>query len=609
MTQPTMNSPCPCGSGNKYKRCCGKVDKKTLHARQIAEKAVAAAMAAYEAQQFSRARAYLEPVLHTYPEDPGLLGILGMSLLGESNIPGAIEVLERALKSNPQDSRLHNFMGQAFLAGKKQIAAERAFGQAVTLDAAFTEAWYNLGLTQLQMHKPDEAIHSLLKAKRLRPNDPELCLHLVHAYYLARSLDDAIKALDEAIRFGASLMSTKTWECAILRNKGETTEAESVEADLFSQHSQDDALYTGLLTISRADSHVGNLESSEYWLRKVIAIRPEDPVAYAELAQVIKFKSTDFPLIEKMTSLFTTCADSNRRGLAFALGKVYSDISEYDTSFLYYQTANNIVREAVPFDINTFTAEVNHLIAFSQPDSFSNLPAGSDSALPIYIVGTPRSGTTLTEQIISSHPEVAGAGEMDLWPRLAPYLLASYTKESAYNVAIGALEVMRQHAPEASRVTDKMPGNFQNLGIIHAVFPNAKIVHTRRHPIDACLSIYFQNFNDGHTYKWDLESLAAWYEQYQRLMAHWRAVLPANVFFEFWYEDLVEDPEGVSRQIMDFLELDLKPEQMDFHRQDRAVFTASKWQARQPIYKSSKERWRHYENHLGPLLRLLKYAR
>jgi hypothetical protein len=147
------------------------------------------------------------------------------------------------------------------------------------------------------------------------------------------------------------------------------------------------------------------------------------------------------------------------------------------------------------------------------------------------------------------------------------------------------------------------------LGLIHSVFPRAKLIHIRRHPIDACLSIYFQNFPDRHAYKWDLESLAFWYEQYQRLMAHWRSVIPPESLHEFWYEDLVTDTEGVSRQIMEFLGMEWESGQLEYYKQDRTVFTASKWQVRQPIYKSSTERWRRYERHLGPLLGLLKYAR
>jgi len=300
------------------------------------------------------------------------------------------------------------------------------------------------------------------------------------------------------------------------------------------------------------------------------------------------------------------------RGLEFALGKVYTDLGDDDRSFEHYRAGNELARSKVPFDIARHVARVDREIELFSAERLAAMPRGSDSDAPILIVGTPRSGTTLTESIISSHSQVAGAGEMTFWSAAMSHVMpgfpASYTPVMAKQLADEYLVFLRQHSATAHRITDKMPGNYMHLGIIHAVFPNAKIIHTKRHPIDACLSIYFQNFPDAHEYKWDLESLAAWYEQYQRLMAHWRSVLPPGVLYEIQYEDLVEDQEGESRKLLDFLGLQWEGDVLDFHKQERAVFTASKWQVRQPVYKTSKERWRRYEKHLGPLMGLLKYA-
>jgi len=266
----------------------------------------------------------------------------------------------------------------------------------------------------------------------------------------------------------------------------------------------------------------------------------------------------------------------------------------------------------VPYAVSAKVAATSWMMTAFSKQAVASLPAGNDSDLPVLIVGLPRSGTTLTEQIVSSHSQVAGAGEMDFWPRLAPQVLRNFpagcTPAIFSQLAEGYWGLLRQESPTALRVTDKMPGNFNYLGLIHAVFPKARIIHVRRHPIDTCLSIYFQQFKDSHAYKWDLESLASYYEQYHCLMAHWRSVLPAGSIFELKYEELVEDTEGVSKRLMDFIGLDWEPGQLEFHMQDRAVFTASKWQAKQPIYKTSKERWRQYEKHLGPLLRLQEYA-
>jgi hypothetical protein len=271
-----------------------------------------------------------------------------------------------------------------------------------------------------------------------------------------------------------------------------------------------------------------------------------------------------------------------------------------------------LTRRIVRFDANEYVASIDRLIELFSTEQLPSMPAGSASDVPIIIVGTPRSGTTLTESIISSHTQVAGAGEMVFWGDSMPQVMEgfpdSYTPSLASRLASEYLQFMRLHSQTAQRITDKMPGNYMCLGLIHAVFPKAKIIHCKRHPIDACLSIYFQNFNVSQTYKYDLQSLALWYEQYQRLMAHWRSVLPPETLFDLQYEALVEDVEGESRRMMGFLGLDWEPGQLDFQKQERAVLTPSKWQVRQPIYKTSVERWRHYEKHLGPLLPLLKYA-
>jgi tetratricopeptide (TPR) repeat protein len=577
-------------------------------ARTVTENQVKAALAAYEAREFARARSLIDQVLATHPDDPGLLGIKGMAFFGEANFVAALDVLGRAAALSPNDSRLCNFLGQVHLANKDQILAERAFGQAVTFDANFIEAWYNLGLTQLDMHKLEEAVQSFLRVQQMHPYDAELSMHLARAYYLQRSIEAAAHELQNAMRYGIPAVRAQLWKCAILRGKGEIDAADELESALNRQYGKDEIYFATLVMIGQADSHVGSLTSAEHWLTQAIALRPDDVKPYVELAGVKKFKESDRAYVDQMVKLLERCPAEQKRGLDFALGKVFTDIGDFDRSFGHYKAGNDLVRMSVPFDIPVYINQVDSLIEVTSRSCLEKLPAGSDSDLPILIVGTPRSGTTLTEQIISSQKSVTGAGEMDIWPRLAPRLLENYSVEDARKVAQGCLDLMRQQAPHAMRVTDKMPGNFQHLGIIHAVFPNAKIIHVRRHPIDACLSIYFQNFNDGHAYKWDLASLAVWYEQYQRLMNHWRDVLPPDTFYEFRYEDLVEDTEGVSRKIMEFLGLEWEPVQLEFHKQDRAVFTASKWQARQPIYKTSTERWRRYEKHLGPLLPLLKYA-
>jgi hypothetical protein len=233
------------------------------------------------------------------------------------------------------------------------------------------------------------------------------------------------------------------------------------------------------------------------------------------------------------------------------------------------------------------------------------------SERPVFVVGMPRSGTSLAEQMLASHPAVFGAGELPFWSNVSAHLESSTAGgDAGAGGAIGGcgrdyLRLLDDLSPGAMRVVDKMPSNFLSLGLIHAALPNARIIHMRRNPIDTCLSIYFQNFDVAHSYASDLEDLAHYYTEYLRLMKHWGSLLPKQALMDVPYEGLVDDPEAWSRGMIEFIGLPWDSSCLDFHRTDRAVVTRSRWQVRQAISKSSVQRWHHYERFVGPLLKLL----
>lgn len=566
-------------------------------------------MALQQQEKVEEALQAYEAALALRPRDPGLLGLVGVALWQLGRTDEGLVWVERAIALNPREPRLHNYLGNMLQELGDKRAAELAYVQAFTLDPRYAEAWYNAGRLFLEQHRPSDALAALRSAERLTPNDSDVLLTLAKAYFQMRSLGDA-EALLQRISDPQQRSATNMWRAAALRGQGKAEQADEIETRAVVGQSAD-ALFPTLIELAQTELHVGNLAEAERHLMHAMTICPDSHRPGEILAQARKFKEEDRPLVLKMEAMLPSLEGKQVRHMAFALGKVCSDLKDYDRAFEYYKQGNDAVRQSVPFDVQQSAEQTTRLIELFSKERVASLPRGSDSNLPILIVGTPRSGTTLTEQIVSSHSQVAGAGEHFYWSRAVPHVMAvfpdGYDAVLAQRLAREYELFLGQHSKTANRITDKMPGNYVNLGLIHSVFPNAKIIHTMRHPIDACLSIYFQNFPDGHAYKWDLESLAAWYEQYQRLMAHWRSVLPPGVMYESQYEDLVDDVEGESRKIMEFLGLEWEPGQLEFYKQDRAVFTASKWQARQPIYKSSKERWRVYEKHLTPLMRLLKY--
>jgi hypothetical protein len=287
--------------------------------------------------------------------------------------------------------------------------------------------------------------------------------------------------------------------------------------------------------------------------------------------------------------------------LRFALGKFFDDVKDYSEAFANFRRANELTKRfGAPYDRQHATRTVDDLIhRYDREWANSKRVDASDSARPVFIIGMPRSGTSLAEQIVASHPAVFGAGELAFWGN------ASKTIDNPVRaLAADYLRLLAQISPDALRVVDKMPANFLSLGLIHEALPNARIIHMRRNPIDTCLSIYFQHFRGSHSYARDLDDLAHYYAEYLRIMQHWRRILPESAILEVPYEGLVRDQEDWTRKMLQFIAVPWDPRCIDFHETNRSVMSASKWQVRQRMSRSSIERWRNYEQFVEPLRRL-----
>jgi hypothetical protein len=293
-----------------------------------------------------------------------------------------------------------------------------------------------------------------------------------------------------------------------------------------------------------------------------------------------------------------------------AIGKVADDLGENGLAMQHFDAADGVRRRATPFDSSTFDTEVDRLIARCTPHLIRRAPElGSTDATPVLILGMPRSGTTLVEQIISMHPEVGAGDELHFWNERG----AAWHRSSAdgnersfiANAAKDYLGVLRAIAPKASRVTDKMPFNFLWAGLIHLTFPRAIIIHCRRAAVDTALSIHQTYFHPSLAFPTGGAELVAYFRSYQRLVDHWRRVLPADRFIEVDYEDLTSAPEPAIRRIIGACGLAWRDECLRPESNTRAVKTPSKWQTRQPIYCTSVARWRRYEPWLGALRALV----
>lgn len=368
-------------------------------------------------------------------------------------------------------------------------------------------------------------------------------------------------------------------------------------------------------------SNLGRNREAARHYRLAVALKKDYVEAYFNLATVHKFKSGDRE-IQAMLKLVTKqrMNQQNKCFMGFALGKAFADIGEHDLAIKWYAKGN--ANRAANYQSGNWRSAIDHLIASTPRKFFLDRDGwGNPSARPIFVVGMPRSGTTLTEQVISAHSNVTGGDELNdmllinraMSERVRAQIpcrddlfahLPHVPKEMFEGFAGAYLDGTARHMePGTSHLVDKMPANYANVGLIALMFPNAKIVHITRNPIDTCVSCFFQKFTRGHDYAFKLEWLADHYRTYAKLMAHWHRVLPGRIH-DIAYEDLVSNPTETVSDLLYACGLDSEAACFSPHENNRAVATASRWQVRQPIYRSSVERWRRYEAHIGPLLSL-----
>jgi tetratricopeptide (TPR) repeat protein len=464
----------------------------------------------------------------------------------------------------------------------------------------------------IALEAKDEAVAAeyFEKAVKGLPKDPTVRHNFGSALFSLREYHEAIVQLRKALELkpgqidSLSLMSN----CFNRLGRGE-------EAVQFADKGlRMDENHAGC-RVAKADALIslGRMEEAEVLLRKNIADRIAVQKSWQSLSAVRKFPSDATELDELRAELQdASLTEDMKTPLHYALAKMANDGKHYDEAMAEYIVAK--AKDAATYDIVQYERRVDSLIEFFNPLFLgARKDFGNPSQRPVFIVGMPRSGTTLTEQIISSHPEVAGAGELGemgsiarsigdnikLMSRYGAHLM-SMSREESQKLAQRYLKFIDRTSREAARVTDKMPHNFEQLGLIALLFPNATIIQCKRDAIDNCLSCYMNAFSEAHSYNTDLEKLGRYYRAYDRLMKHWYKVLSGRIF-ENQYETLVADQEGQSRKLIAHCNLDWDDACLNYTENERAVTTISRWQVRQPIYKTSMKRWKPYEKHLGPL--------
>jgi tetratricopeptide (TPR) repeat protein len=394
----------------------------------------------------------------------------------------------------------------------------------------------------------------------------------------------------------------------VLRLGGRTAEAEASGRKALELNA--DAAASVLMAELHADN--GRFAEAEELFRHAVALDPDSAEGWAGMAHLRKMTAGDSAWLAQAQRIAERRLPPRQEVyLRYAIGKYFDDVREFDQAFHNYRRANELTKlYSAQYDREEMPRAVDLIIrSYDKKWTLLPRPHAISSARPVFIVGMPRSGTTLAEQILASHPAVFGAGELMFWNNASATYQSSARNHKESESLIGKLaadyqELLAGLAPDALRVVDKMPANFMSLGLIHAALPNARVIHLRRNPLDTCLSIYFQHFKTSHAYANDLEDLAIYYLEYLRLTQHWDTTLPAGTVLDVPYEGLVDEQEEWTRKMLAFVGLPWDARCLDFHRTHRSVVTASKWQVRQKISRASVGRWRNYEGFLGALGRL-----
>lgn len=516
------------------------------------------------------------------PHREDLVRGLGLQRMG--NLQEAEKIFRDVLLKDPANVDALRLLAGVAIRAKQWGDAEALLERALEIAPDFYQGWMDLGLARQEQDKTDSALEAFARVIQLEPNKPNgyACAGTTNA--MANRHEQAIEWFEKAIAKDARHPAALSGLGHVLKTLGR----------------QDDAIESYRTCVQSSPGH-----GESWWsLANLKTFHFEDD----EVATMLRQYENE------------QLNDEVKANFEFALGKAFEDRKLYDKAFKFYSDGNANRRQRETYDpVQTADVHDQFIATFSAEFLASKSRAGEPGDVPILIVGLPRSGSTLIEQILASHAEVEGTHELPDLGRIARSIGARREDKKSYPSVIPELaeeelaELGRQYLQRTLKhrehrlpyFTDKLPNNFVHVGFLHLILPNAKIINARRHPLDSCLGSFKQLFARGQPFTYDQFELAEFYMQYQRVMDHWHSVLPGKVL-DVQYEDVVDDLEAQVRRILEHCGLPWDDACVRFYETDRAVKTASSEQVRKPIYSSSKHLWRYYETHLEPMIEVLE---
>jgi tetratricopeptide (TPR) repeat protein len=546
---------------------------------------------------------------------------LAAALRYQGKLEDAITALRQAIWIRPNYAEAHSSLGVVLRDQRKLDEAVAAHREAIRIDPGRAEFYSNLGNALRDQGKLDEAIAAYRQAIRIEPRFADFHSNLGNALRDQDMVDHAVAAYNEAIRITPDRAEFHFNLGIALHQLGKFDDARAAHRQAISLRPNFVDAYNA---VAIALIELGRFSESRTVLDEALAIAPRNIRCRRTLGEIVRFGAGDphVRALEQLSEDAASLSIADRIDLHFSLGKAYDDIGRHAEAFRHWLDGNALKRRHVTYHEAATLGAMDRCHNIFTPELLQRLQNhGQPSSVPVFIVGMPRSGTTLIEQILASHPMVFGGGETKHLNQAVkniqrrrggaqsfPDLALTMTSDDVRDLGAYYLAEIGRKAPAATRITDKMPMNFIFAGLIHLALPNAVIIHAQRDPVDTCLSCFSKLFADNQNHTYNLAELGRYYRHYWMLMAHWRCVLPRGRILDVRYEDVVTDLEGQARHIIAHCGLEWDARCLSFHQTERPVRTSSAAQVRQPIYRRSVGRWRPYEPFLRPLLAELVHA-